>query len=440
MEEDREMTTETQQEPGPTRRSSEWPRPFALGQAPALRRGVLVGCLALLAGLFLAGVALVGLVSLGSGPALASFRDEGGKIAFVSTRVKDSLGLPIRQIFVMNADGSCQTRLSHSRAFRDDLPAWSPNGQTIAFNRSDNPAAPAVPETGIWLMNADGSDQAPLAHDAGGPSWSPDGHKIAFGRDADLWVMKADGGDQAALTEGTNSLEPAWSPDGQTIAFTRWASEIWLMNADGGGQTLLADFGSRGFDPRGPVWSPDGKKIAFTSLEEAWPPIPDRVHVMNADGSGWTRLTEGTGRLTWSPDGERIAFARGGDIWIINADGRSEKRLTRTSLTGDPAWDDNPDWHWLPLPPRSQVCFEALRRNTKRGTARLTVRIPGPGRVVLRRGPGVRRFTTVHEDDTVGRVVLRVRPRGWAQRRLARTGRSQRQARGRGRALVTFHP
>ena len=73
-----------------------------------------------------------------------------------------------------------------------------------------------------------------------------------------------------------------------------------------------------------PVWSPDGERIAFVSGGN----LNSDIYVMNADGSGITRLTHNNDasirRPAWSPDGERIAFSRrdgNGDIYVMNVDG-----------------------------------------------------------------------------------------------------------------------
>jgi dipeptidyl aminopeptidase/acylaminoacyl peptidase len=76
------------------------------------------------------------------------FSPNGSKIVFQSTRD----GQP--EIYVMNADGSAQTRLTNNSAW-DTAPAWSPDGTKILFTSlRDNPMSPS-----LYIMNADGSNQ-----------------------------------------------------------------------------------------------------------------------------------------------------------------------------------------------------------------------------------------------------------------------------------------
>ena len=199
----------------------------------------------------------------------------------------------------------------------------------------------------IYVMNADGSNQTRLTNNTTGdwgPAWSPDGARIAFTSDRDdnwaIYVMNTDGSNQARLTNNTTGdWWPAWSPDGTRIAFSsardgNWA--IYVMNSDGSNQTQLtaADWG--------PAWSPDGSRIAFASDQGA----TAEIYVMNADGSNQTRLTENPAsdyKLAWSPDSTRIAFTSERDgnreIYVINADGSNPTRLTNNTA-GDwwPAW------------------------------------------------------------------------------------------------------
>jgi dipeptidyl aminopeptidase/acylaminoacyl peptidase len=382
---------------------------------------------------FLAALALFVPVWLGSGTALSALPGADGKIAFQSNRDGNF------EVYVMNADGSHQIRLTDHRGFDGD-PSWSPDGQRIAFrsNRDGNAE--------IYLMNADGTDPTRLTHDRafdGRPAWSPDSQRIAFhsNRDgnAEIYVMHADGSGQTNLTNNpANDFKPTWSPDGQRIAFRsdrELYPRIYAMNADGSGQTKVSSLliGTRLADAF-PAWSPDGRKIAFDQSRDR----NAEIYVMNADGSERTPLTNDppNGGPAWSPDGQRVAFRSSRDgnaeIYVMNADGSAQTRLTNNSWA-----DHRPDWHPSSLP-ANRFRFGRAIRNRRKGFTRLAVRVPGPGRVVLRRGKNVRWFA--RQANEAGAVGVRVRPRGRAMRRLQRAGAVRRRMQADVRVQVTFRP
>ena len=96
-----------------------------------------------------------------------SFSPDGSKIAFFSDRDGDY------EIYVMNADGSNQTRLTNNPAV-DAKASFSPDGSKIAFNSSrDGSARPSrsspenpsgVTNFEIYVMDADGSNQTRLTN------------------------------------------------------------------------------------------------------------------------------------------------------------------------------------------------------------------------------------------------------------------------------------
>jgi Tol biopolymer transport system component len=80
----------------------------------------------------------------------------------------------------MRIDGSDRRQLGSSTEAHDIQPAWSPDGRTIALQRTT-----ATVSADIWLMNADGTSErpllvAPLAGSQLSPAWSPDGRLVAF--------------------------------------------------------------------------------------------------------------------------------------------------------------------------------------------------------------------------------------------------------------------
>ena len=204
--------------------------------------------------------------------------DAQGQIAFVSSRdghIRDDVpGIPASEIYVMDANGENQRRLTNNR-HHDGSPSWSPAGKRIVFvsHRDGNGE--------IYVMDADGRNQQNLtnnlAYDSS-PSWSPDGKRIAFVSDRkgnldnfDIYVMDADGGNQQNLTNNRAwNWHPSWSPNGERIAFDSnkdGNTEIYVMNADGGNQQNLTN--NRHSDGS-PAWlnspfsvSPAGKKFTL---------------------------------------------------------------------------------------------------------------------------------------------------------------------------------
>jgi TolB protein len=125
----------------------------------------------------------------------------------------------------MNADGSGQQKLASGEGINSlgSPAAWSPDGRQIAFDRSyrPNPETPRLRfmyVTEVFVMNADGSGQRRLTFGAR-PLWSPDGRGIAFTRSGrlvgGLYVMNADGSGQPLKLARNARGGAAWSPAGK---------------------------------------------------------------------------------------------------------------------------------------------------------------------------------------------------------------------------------
>lgn len=277
-----------------------------------------------------------------------------GKIVFHSSRDGDF------EVFVMNADGSEQTQLTHNDSHEFD-PAWSPNGKRIVFN---SVASDFSGDLEIFVMNADGTGIVQLTNNEAqdfGTTWSPNGKQIAFvsNRDGadDAYVMNADGSGVRRLTTNAYVVGvTAWSPNGKQIAFISYRDyvllgpggdlEIFVMNADGTGITQLTD---NEFDDEGDHagWSPNGKLFSFSSRRPRGSDLD--IFVMNADGTGVRQLT-GIDDVAddddsfWSPNGKQLAFhsTRDGDeeVYIMKSDGSGVIQLTHNNGIFDavPTW------------------------------------------------------------------------------------------------------
>jgi hypothetical protein len=181
-----------------------------------------------------------------------------GQLAFASQR--DG----VSQIYLVNFDGSDPRRLTN---LTDGAcqPAWSPDGQRLAFTSPCNSNKDVYNGAQIFVMNVDGSNLEPLPTVPGGdfdPAWSPDGKRIAFTsmRDDHTQIYVVDLDTKAVTNLSDNraaEMQPSWSPTGAELLFTTQSSssfDIWIMPEQGGskerfthgGENNHADWGSTG--------------------------------------------------------------------------------------------------------------------------------------------------------------------------------------------------
>ena len=208
------------------------------------------------------------------------------------------------QLFTVAPDGSEERQLTSQG--RNLFPAWSRDGSKILFTSS---------RTGteeLWIMDADGSNQTRLAVGTVGssfvPDWSHDGTRVAYASVQDgvghpeVWVMNVDGTEQHRLTftptnpDGpTWSLHPTWSPDGERIYYASTASgstQIWGMFANGLGQEQKTRGLGPGFpDANVPEFSRDGALVFWAGMEQQFGEV--WVWPMAPGGEGWVRVQTG---------------------------------------------------------------------------------------------------------------------------------------------------
>ena len=261
------------------------------------------------------------------------FGAQNSRIVFSTTRHHRT------EIYVMDADGGNQERLTDNRAY-DKFPTWSPDRENIAFVSDRDGGVPQ-----IYVMDAHGKRAIKLTdtpEGKGDPDWSPDGERIAFTSwdGQDWWkrenpriiVMDADGNNAFKLTDGEH---PSWSPGGRRIAFASgydWKDQIYVIGANGGRRERVTK--SRAVKSM-PAWSPDGKRIAYMATDDG----TFHIFVIGVDGKNRVRLThnlEDHMDPTWSPDGRQIAYVWGADILVnppakirlMTADGKFLKQLS----------------------------------------------------------------------------------------------------------------
>ena len=249
-----------------------------------------------------------------------SFTPDGNYIYFVRS---DKTSENFRYLYQMPVLGGTPKQISRDI---DSAPAFSPDGQRIAFVRGILDPFGNV----IQLANADGSGERTLVTrktfnpGAANVAWSPDGRHLAtvFGEARDntnKWVLEiiaADSGETVDLyTFSTPAQALAWSPDGRGV--------------------LIVGLNQQ--DTRGQIWFisyPKGEKSRFTN-----------------DLSDYKLCC-----LDISRDGNSLATLQEtvlSDIWVAQADGSEARQITSgepiglgLSWIGDKIIADTPQFRW----------------------------------------------------------------------------------------------
>jgi len=257
------------------------------------------------------------------------------------------------EVYVVDADGARQTRLTISRGASDGSPAFSAGGAFIVFTRSRSIAG-RDPVGDVFRMAADGSDVTRLTRASRwylGPIPSPDGQSVGvtfFRQDTRRWtigLLPATGGDPRLLTDGKSTdILDAFSPDGTRVLFhsdREGEHQIYTIGVDGSGRTRLTS----GPANWGGSWSLDGRTIAFNSNRTG----RLQIYTMSPDGSNQRRLITSNSDdwlPSWSPDGTKIAFNsnRGGhtQVYVAHADGTGPQNVVQNGGMQLDAW--SPGW------------------------------------------------------------------------------------------------
>jgi Tol biopolymer transport system component len=272
-------------------------------------------------------------------------------------------------IFVLDIVSGVKKKLT-SPSTNDILPAFSPDGRTLAFTRQLlSPVFGAF----VHVVPVAGGEPKVLAPTSvrrrGRLAWTPGGKEILFaavplaedGRQSRpssygrvstyLWSVPVDGGQARPLAGTEGAVDVAVSRDGHRLVYSQGTSdwEIWRLDlrrgrAPGEAPTRFAPSTEEDFNPQ---FSPAGDRVAFTSVRSG----QHEIWVVDGQGRRPIQLTSlgkaggSVGGPRWSPDGQMIAFdftAKGGinvDIYVISASGGTPRQVTTS-----PAIDSLPSW------------------------------------------------------------------------------------------------
>ena len=272
-------------------------------------------------------------------------------------------------IYLQRVGGKNPVNLTKDCANDDIQPAFSPDGEQIAF-RCEREGG------GIFVMGATGESVRRLSDFGFNPAWSPDGKEIVFGTaiawgpysrialDSQLWVVNASSGEKRMLTKPAavpDAVQPHWSPHGHRIAY--WAvhggqRDIWTVSAGGTHPVAVTHDAATDWNP---VWSPAGNRLYFASDRSGsmnlW-----RVSIDEQSGrilgqpEAITTPSPHSGPFSISRDGTRIAYVEVLDATNIQTVGFDPARET---IVSEPRWitqgptrqasypDLSPNGEWL---------------------------------------------------------------------------------------------
>lgn len=268
--------------------------------------------------------------------------------SFVYTRESEKGDL---DLFWQRTGGKNPVNLTKDSPADDQQPAFSPDGERIAF-RSERGETGG----GIYVMGATGENARRICDFGYHPSWSPDGKEIVVstnGQDlpnlrnavsSSLWIVNVESGEKRKLIE-SDAMQPAWSPDGKKIAY-------WFMQPQGGRRDIAVVPASGGSDSEpviiskdgtinwNPVWSPDGKFLYFVSDRKGnmnfWRVAVDQLSgaaVGEPEAIGMP--SKYSRHLAFSSDGKRMIYVQTdikSNIQAVKFDEKTEKP------TSDPFW------------------------------------------------------------------------------------------------------
>ncbi|UCG85443.1 MAG: PD40 domain-containing protein, partial [Gemmatimonadota bacterium] len=296
-----------------------------------------------------------------------SLSPDGGWIVYSAS------GLGNRDIYLKSVGGQNPINLTADSPADDDQPAFSPDGQQIAFWSGRDGG-------GIFIMGRTGEGVRRVTRAGFRPTWSPDGTQLAYATRhvelnpqniearSELWVADVNGGTSQRIS-GEDAVLPSWSPHGHRIAFFRRVdqaghaqADIWTVPVAGGEARAVTSDVATDWSP---AWSPDGRYLYFSS-DRAGSMSLWRVAVDEESGETLgppepiTASATTLAHVSVSGDGRSIAYS---SILVTQNIQRQSIDLATALPIGEPSWVTTGSRRWSspdPSPDGEHVVFYSL--------------------------------------------------------------------------------